>query len=68
VPAGKRDVALVGIFDHLDASRLHDGERPIELIGLHHEGVMVGVLTGLVRIDVVRYLGEHKITVAALHE
>ena len=30
VPAGERGMALVGIFDEFDATRLHDCERPIE--------------------------------------
>src|SRR5713101_1432909 len=60
VPVGERGVPLVGIFDELDAARLHDCERPIEFLRLDHEGVMMGVLAGTVEIHMMRHLCQHE--------
>ena len=45
VPARERGVALVGIFDEFDATRLHDCKRPIEFLRRYHESMMMSVLT-----------------------
>src|SRR5258705_38201 len=42
VAARKRDVTLVGIADERDAARFHDRERPVELLPVHDESVMMG--------------------------
>lgn len=52
VPARECGVPLIGIFDEFDAARLHDYERPIEFLRRYHEGMMMGVFAGIVRIDV----------------
>src|SRR5215471_3303551 len=68
VPAGERGVALVGIFDEFDATRLHDCERPIEFLRRYHESMMMSVFAGIVRIDVMGDLCQHEVAATAFHE
>src|ERR1700756_4196389 len=68
VTAGERGVPFLGIFDQLDAARLHDRERSIEFLRRYQEGMMMSVFAGIVRIDVMGDLCQHEIAAAALHE
>src|SRR5262245_17066115 len=68
MPAGKRGVTLVRIFDELDAARLHDCERPVEFLRRYLKGMMMGVFAGFVRIDVMGDLCQHEIAAAAFHK
>src|SRR5262249_5238028 len=68
VPAGERGMALVGIFDEFDATRLHDCERPIEFLRRYHESMMMSVFAGIVRIDVMGDLCQHEVAATAFHE
>src|ERR1700730_18067488 len=68
VTAGERGVPFLGIFDQLDAARLHDRERSIEFLRRYQEGMMMSVFAGIVRIDVMGDLCQHEIAAAAFHE
>src|ERR1051326_2063640 len=68
VAARKGDVALIGIFDHLDAARLHDRQGAVEFLRLDHECVMVRVVARQVRVDVIGHFRQHEIAAAAVHE
>src|SRR6185503_1329679 len=68
VAAREAAVVLVGIFHQPDAARPDDLHRAVELVLLDQERMMVRVLVRIVRIDVMRNLGEHEIGSAAFHE
>ena len=68
VPAWETVVAFVGIFDKTNIARPQYLHGSVELLFVHEESVVVGLLVRLVRIHVIGHFGQDEITAVAFHE